>query len=308
MSYTPLVSIIIPLYNGENYVREAIDSALAQTYSNIEIIVVNDGSKDEGASRNAALEYGDKIRYFEKENGGCASALNYGISQAKGEFISWLSHDDLYLPNKIEIEVACYEKLNLDKEKCMIGGRCSLINAEGKDVPSVLFGETGLLTPLRAFNYLLFTKCFSGCALLIPKKIFDSGLYFREDQKFLLDWNLWLKFALNGVSCYLLDEVITKNRRHSTQVTVTHAELHKKEREESVLEVFSLVKDKEKEYAIALYKFAYMVGNKHAKEIKAYLKGQGIKVNVLSLWFTKLKRKLRNCIRAIYHRLIKSKL
>ena len=62
------VSIIIPVYNGSNYVKEAIDSALAQTYENKEIIVVNDGSNDEGATRECVLSYGDKVIYYEKEN------------------------------------------------------------------------------------------------------------------------------------------------------------------------------------------------------------------------------------------------
>ena len=79
--YTPLVSIVIPAYNASNYLSNAIDSALAQTYKNIEIIVVNDGSKDDGATRKIAESYGDKILYFEKSNGGSSSALNYGINQ-----------------------------------------------------------------------------------------------------------------------------------------------------------------------------------------------------------------------------------
>ena len=78
-AFHPLVSIIIPVYNGANYMREAIDSALAQTYRNIEIIVVNDGSNDNGETERIALSYGDKIKYFHKENGGVSSALNLGI-------------------------------------------------------------------------------------------------------------------------------------------------------------------------------------------------------------------------------------
>ena len=82
MSIQPKVSIVIPVYNGANYLGEAIDSALEQTYENIEIIVVNDGSTDDGATREIALSYGDRIRYFEKENGGVSSALNLGINFA----------------------------------------------------------------------------------------------------------------------------------------------------------------------------------------------------------------------------------
>ena len=111
----PLVSIIIPVYNGSNYLSQAIDSALAQTYKNIEIIVVNDGSKDDGATEKIALSYGDKIRYYAKENGGVSSALNYGIEKMKGEYFSWLSHDDKYTPSKIEDQMSLRKNLATDK-------------------------------------------------------------------------------------------------------------------------------------------------------------------------------------------------
>ena len=103
-TFNPLVSIVIPVYNGSNYLcAGGSNSALAQTYKNIEVIVVNDGSNDKGKTRKIALSYGHKIRYFEKENGGVATALNLGIEKMKGEYFSWLSHDDLYSPRKVEI-------------------------------------------------------------------------------------------------------------------------------------------------------------------------------------------------------------
>ena len=70
------ISIIIPVYNGANYLRNAIDSALEQTYDNCEVLVINDGSSDDGATERIAAEYGERIRYFYKENGGVATALN----------------------------------------------------------------------------------------------------------------------------------------------------------------------------------------------------------------------------------------
>ena len=105
MNFNPKVSILIPAYNGANYMREAIDSALAQTYKNSEVILVNDGSKDNGDTEAIARSYGDKIRYFHKENGGVASALNLGIRKMTGEYFSWLSHDDVYYPHKIETQI-----------------------------------------------------------------------------------------------------------------------------------------------------------------------------------------------------------
>ena len=96
MDINPKFSIIIPVYNGSNYLEEAINSALAQTYQNIEIVVVNDGSNDGGKTETIARSFGDKIRYFSKENGGVSSALNFGIKQMTGEWFAWLSHDDSF--------------------------------------------------------------------------------------------------------------------------------------------------------------------------------------------------------------------
>ena len=94
------VSVVIPTYNAEKYLRECIESVLAQTYKQIEIIAVNDGSTDN--SLKILEEYSDKIKILSKPNGGTASALNLGIRNMKGEWFKWLSADDVLYPDAIE--------------------------------------------------------------------------------------------------------------------------------------------------------------------------------------------------------------
>ena len=112
---------LIPFSFGGNKARKAElffqdfdkgNSALSQTYKNIEVIVVNDGSNDDGKTEEIALSYGNKIRYFYKENGGVSSALNCGIRAMHGEFFSWLSHDDVYFETKVEKQIDAWKLFN----------------------------------------------------------------------------------------------------------------------------------------------------------------------------------------------------
>src|SRR3989304_6615985 len=110
----PKVSIIIPVYNTEKYVQDAIESAINQTYDNLEIIVVNDGSTDE--SLEIIKKYEDKIKIISKENGGTASALNTGIKTMTGEWFKWLSADDILYPNSVEELISATKKIKDPKK------------------------------------------------------------------------------------------------------------------------------------------------------------------------------------------------
>jgi len=102
--YQPqLVSVIIPAYNGQEYIREAIESALAQTYRPIEILVIDDGSPI--SMREAVAGFGPEVRCLRQENGGTASARNLGWRSAQGEYIALLDQDDLWLPQKLALQV-----------------------------------------------------------------------------------------------------------------------------------------------------------------------------------------------------------
>ena len=211
-NFNPLVSIVIPAYNASNYIKEAIDCALNQTYKNIDIVVVNDGSKDDGATEKICLSYGDKIRYFKKENGGCSSALNYAIKQAKGEYISWLSHDDLYLENKIEYQISLIENNQFD-DTTIVCNQAYVINSTGEILFYPKHKVIKFCDSFNAYQHLLFKWCFNGCGLLIPKKLFsENNLWFNEDMRFVLDWNLWLKLTISGAKVYIDKEILVKNK------------------------------------------------------------------------------------------------
>ena len=198
--FNPLVTIIIPVYNGSNYVSEAIDSALAQTYKNIEIIVVNDGSNDNGKTEEIALSYGDKIRYFKKKNGGVSSALNLGIEKMEGEYFSWLSHDDKYEPQKIEKEIAVLSVLENKETVVLCSDRAIDKNSEiiPKRKEKVQFKNGDIISWNEAFKGLFNYGSYNGCALLIHKHVFETVGKFEEKFRYIQDLYMWANIFSNG--------------------------------------------------------------------------------------------------------------
>ena len=193
MKKNPKVSIIIPVYKGKEYMREAIDSALNQTYKNIEIIVVNDGSDDDNATRNIALSYGDKIRYFEKENGGVSSALNYGIKKMTGEYFAWLSHDDLIDYNHIEmlVDFISYK----ENYNCIPFTSFKIIDENGDvDINQTIIAQLNCndykMSVTNNF-YSLLQGEINGGSVLIKKDIFEDCGYFNENLRITQERDLW---------------------------------------------------------------------------------------------------------------------
>lgn len=228
MNKNPLVSIVIPVYNGANYLKEAIDSALAQTYSNIEVIVVNDGSCDNGATEAIAKSYGDRIRYFAKENGGVSSALNMGIAQMRGEYFSWLSHDDAYTPTKVESHIA---KMNEDNADCVFYCGSAFIDADSKPMNRKTRNlQSGFYTYDKMLSAIFHGYMPGGCALLIPKKHFDAFGTFDTQLRYMQDADMWYRFLTGGVNfvCHREDLGVL-SRVHGQQVTVTSKHLYKKD-------------------------------------------------------------------------------
>ena len=117
-----LISVIVPVYNTEKYLRKCIESTLSQSYKNIELLLINDGSTD--SSAEICREYLDKDKrcyYFEKENGGLSDARNYGIERAKGEYITFVDSDDFFLEEAIE---KLHATALLGESDSVVGGFC----------------------------------------------------------------------------------------------------------------------------------------------------------------------------------------
>ncbi len=179
------VSIITPTYNRPRWLTEAIDSVLAQTYPDIEIIVVNDGSTDD--TEQILEPYMDKIVYIYKENNGQGAAVNTGIEAATGEYICRVDDDDLFAPEKIELQV---EKFEQNPELGLVASDNYTINSEGeildtKEIPD--FSKQGV------FLTLLQNCIFCQPTVMVRKECLDKvGLY---KSIFAEDYDMWIRIT-----------------------------------------------------------------------------------------------------------------
>lgn len=228
----PKVSIIIPVYNGADYLDKAIQSALSQSYQDVEIIVVNDGSTDGGTTAKIARSYGDKIRYIEKENGGVSSALNCGIEAMTGEYFSWLSHDDEYRNEKIEKQVVALLEFKNDRV-------IALCDTEFIDEQSKVLDKAWGTPSSGVYNneqalLLMNKKSLSGISLLIPKAAFLECGGFDTTLRFTQDADMWKRIFLNGYSLLVDKTIYARSRLHGKQQTNTHRERFREESDRTI--------------------------------------------------------------------------
>lgn len=211
----PKVTIVIPVYNGKKYIKEAIDSALNQTYENTEIIVINDGSEDN--TEIIIKKYKNKIKYFKKENGGVSSALNLAIRKMTGEYFAWLSHDDIYYPNKIKDMLNYIVNNNLSLNDIYY---CDydLIDRDGKYIKSIKINT--YYANLKS-EYSLLRAYINGIAMLIPKKAFEICGFFDESLKCTQDYEMWNRM-IKKYNFMHIPLTLTATRIHAIQETNTN--------------------------------------------------------------------------------------
>jgi len=186
----PSVSVVIATYNKADTIAAAIQSVLQQSYRDHEILVVDDGSTDNTAS--VVGRFGDKVRYLPKVNGGTGSARNLGIQEARGEYVAFLDGDDLWMPDKLKLQMAAFAR-----EPDLVGAQCSAYCVDN----TLRVLEARRCTPRQdtLLDFLLFHNlpAFASC-LVAKRQVLQALGGFGTDLVILSDWDMACRLARTG--------------------------------------------------------------------------------------------------------------
>jgi glycosyltransferase involved in cell wall biosynthesis len=202
----PLVSVIIPAYQAAAHIRETLDSVFAQTYPNLEVVLVNDGSPDTEALEQAIRSYGERLIYIRQENRGPSGARNTAIRTARGKYIACLDSDDLYLPDHLANMVAVIKEKGLDLLYCD-----SFLVENGILIGRTFERERQIL-PVTFEKLLQDDCCVSTSGLVASRQaVIDAGL-FDEHYRRCEDFDLWLRMSFRGAKMDLVQWVGVERR------------------------------------------------------------------------------------------------
>lgn len=247
-----LISIVLPVYNGEKFLRKSIESCLCQTYRNWELLIVDDGSTDRSAE--IAKEYEEKdarIHYYRNEqNLKLPRTLNRGFSLAKGEYLTWTSDDNYYYDGAFEKMVNALEKDNSE----FVFAACSIIDEKENEISTI--------SAPADYRYAIWDHDFVGACFMYTRKVYETiGGY--DPELFLCeDYDYWLRiFTLFQVS--YVDEILYAYRFHDKALSVTH-----KEGQYDALERVLLKNFEKKENAVMLERFYLYRGLHRSRSLK----------------------------------------
>lgn len=186
----PTCSIIIPTYNHGGYIERSVECALRQTYPNVEVVVIDDGSTDDTADR--IKKFGSRIVYHRKENAGLGAARNTGVELSGGEFLQFLDADDTIHETKLEMQLPIIEA---DEDVAVVYSDCTCTSQDGEVIENTSYT---LRDDEDAMTILLKRTLFSVHSAVVRKSaVVEAGMFdtARTAQE---DWELWLKIALHG--------------------------------------------------------------------------------------------------------------
>lgn len=207
------VAVIIAAYNAERWLAETLDSILSQSYTNFEIILINDGSSDHTAE--VAARYFGKVRYHQKTNAGQPSARNDGIRLADSEYVAFVDADDLWSPLKLEKQIRLLKSSNL------AWAYCDAYVFDTERPSNRIRVSQRMAMPSGSILRPLLLNCFVPSPTpVIRREVFETVGYFDESPTLRIgeDWNMWLKIAAKYPVAYV-GEPLAMIRRHGGNMT-----------------------------------------------------------------------------------------
>ena len=204
----PLVSVIMPTYNQAQFINQSINSVLNQTYKNLELIIIDNYSADDTEKMVSSCKTNDsRVKYTKFSNNGViAASRNLGIKMARGEFIAFIDSDDLWLPEKLEIQIERFKK---DSQIDLLYCRNIWVLADGRK-------RLKRLKDVRTFNSLIFSNSITCSSVVAKKEVLTEAALFDEDPYLVTmdDTELWLRLLYKGAKIRSLSQPLVIYRVH----------------------------------------------------------------------------------------------
>jgi glycosyltransferase involved in cell wall biosynthesis len=197
----PLVSVVIATYNMARFLPLAVRSVLDQTYRQVEVLVVDDGSQDDTRALIQPLLDDRRVRYLYQENRGQAAAKNHGVREARGAYIAFLDADDLWVPEKLESQLPLFEA---SEKTGVVYSRIAYVDEAGRrnGAPEYSLHRGRVSDQLLVFNFVGFGTS------VVRRECFERLGHFDESMRMGIDYDLWLRFSteyeFDYVDCPLL--------------------------------------------------------------------------------------------------------
>ncbi len=279
MMNTPTISVIMPVYNSERFLKQALQSVLSQTFTDFELLIINDGSTD--SSLSIIQSFSDKrIHLIQNErNIGLIDSLNKGIALATATYIARMDADDICLPARFEKQVSY---LNQHPEVAVVATRVIQINAD-EDELGGWDDDLRYSSAQQIYTALAKTNCIAHPTVMMRTEIIRSYTYHKK-QKGSEDWDLWMRLVSDGHHIHKIPETLLKYRLHAASATAVH------NREFSIEKKINRVRTiflKERLQQLKLKQFEWLVTLAILRTI-----ARDIKINRLPHWLRFWKRML----------------
>ena len=227
MKSTPLVTVLMPVYNCQLYIREAIESILNQTYVNFELLIIDDASTDETVAIIKSYEDARINLVVKPENSGLTKSLNYGLSLAKGEYIARMDGDDISLPNRLAVQIEYLEK---NKEVALCGTQYKVIGREKYSNHPCSYED---------LKVNLLEECYIAHPTVVFRTAFvkTHKVNYSEKFDFIEDYELWSRLIFLG-KIVNIDQVLVHYRVHENQISSTRYNIQLEKKKEIILSMF----------------------------------------------------------------------